>query len=128
MTHPIPKKLVFNPINEAGGQPTLADDLEWNFKELELFAQDTVDWIQEVDDRSGAVAAVAAGHYEELFSASDEFRVDHNLGGYPQVTVYDRTNREIGVVVDYINNNSLNLLFIGTLTLATVAVDIGTIV
>ncbi len=124
-----PKKLIFNPINEANGQPALADDLEWNFDELEIFAEDTVDCLVDLDARVfPPAAALALGHYEEVFNASDEFRVDHNLGGYPQVTVYDRSNREIGVVVDYINNNSLNLLFIGTLTLAIVAVDIGTIV
>lgn len=67
-----------------------------------------------------------SGRYEETFTATGVHTVNHNLGAYPQVTVLDVTNEELGVVVDHSSINTLQLQFNGTITNGLVYCDIGT--
>ena len=128
-------RISFNPIYsiDPERQPRLADDLQWNFDRLKTVLEDELDSIEVVLPSVPADVGVELGHYEETFTAGGAHLVTHNLGlepgdepmAYPQVTVYNSANRVVGVVVDYIDQDTVRLNFIGTLTNATVCVDVG---
>lgn len=60
--------------------------------------------------------AVGNGHFEEVFTATTSYVVNHNLGSRPQTTVLDSTGQETQVTVVHTSANSLTLSFKGTLT------------
>lgn len=59
-------------------------------------------------------AAEAGGTYRHVQSVPmATWMVEHNLGFYPNVTVVDSSKREVMGEVQYINQNSLQLIFSG---------------
>ncbi len=93
-----------------------ARNVEEDFRRLRLWAESVgVDLF----------ALVVKGHYEEKFTATATKTITHNLSARPQVIVYDSADREISVLVDYVDANSIKLTFSGTLTDATVVVTVG---
>lgn len=105
-----PKKINFNPINSKD-QPTLAEDLEWNFDQIREFSDDLV-------------ATKEAENYQETFTATSKFDVIHGLdNSYPQVTVFNSAGVQINTLVTSIDANTIRLNFTGTLTDAVVVVS-----
>jgi hypothetical protein len=80
--------------------------------------------VQDALDEIGSLnTQIGTGHYEETFTATSSYTVDHNLGERPQVTVLDSSGNEIACEVQHMSDNSLDLNFKGTITNGDVFCD-----
>ena len=79
---------------------------------------------ERIDEKASARATIAtsfAGRYEATFTATDDFVVEHNLGGRPHITVLDSSGVEIDFdAQNVIVGKTTHLFFAGTLTSARV--------
>lgn len=68
----------------------------------------TIERLQEMLDRS---ALVDARYVHEQMTPADEWLVTHNLGKQPSATVVDSAGQVVVASVEYIDENSLRLVF-----------------